>query len=124
MIREDFLKIPSKNILKRWTIWATESYPAGMDMSDNGPHTDDTSYLKNLLHIAVEDLMKGSSHDKKSLEAVVEGMGKLTAARRKNTSMTETNHRLEPPHVESFFNIHVTHGSRSRTGEKMEGQRP
>ena len=107
MIREDFLKIPSRNILKRWTIWATGSYPAGMDMSDNGPHTDDCSYLKNLLHIAAEDLMKASSHDKKSLEAAVEGMGKLTAAIRKNTSITETNHLLEPPHVESFVNIHV-----------------
>jgi hypothetical protein len=91
LVRDDILKIPAKNIMKRWTIWACGEFPKGMDMIDNASSPHDNSYLKNLLRIAVEDLVRESC-DKPSLEHALEGVTKLTSVVRKKRRISS-----EPP---------------------------
>lgn len=61
LLRNDILKLPAKNILKRWTKWAKESFPEHLPLVPRQPTEDEYSHRRNVLYIAATELLNDRS---------------------------------------------------------------
>ncbi|XP_037450270.1 protein FAR1-RELATED SEQUENCE 5-like [Triticum dicoccoides] len=61
LIRNDILKIPSKNIVKRWTKMAKELQSSNLAVPHASTQPDDASYRQNILYIAALETVKDTS---------------------------------------------------------------
>ncbi|XP_048537852.1 uncharacterized protein LOC125516457 [Triticum urartu] len=61
LIRNDVLKIPPKNIVKRWTKWAKDVQPCNLPVPLPFDQQDDLSYRQNILYIAALETVKETS---------------------------------------------------------------
>ncbi|XP_044374772.1 protein FAR1-RELATED SEQUENCE 5-like [Triticum aestivum] len=84
LVQNNIGKIPPRNIVKRWTLWARESRPLHLaNEGEMGELSSQTTYRRNVLYVAAMDLIKeaesGSESFQTAFAAICEAKEKIAS---------------------------------------------